>query len=83
MLAYHSFRGEDWQRAYSYNREAALKAHSFSAYEAAQNYFETSLEALKKLPRTRDRISKEIDLYFNNISNSGTVSWNGTYQYRM
>jgi len=65
MLAYHSFRGKDWQRAYRYNREAALKAHSFSAYEAAQNYFEASLEALKKLPRTRDRILQEIDLCFN------------------
>ncbi len=49
MLAHHSFRGEDWERANHYNREAGLKAHSFSAYEEAQSYFEASLEALKKL----------------------------------
>lgn len=64
-LAYHSFRGEDWERANNYNREAGLKAHAFSAYEEAQSYFEAALEALKKLPHTRDRIVQEIDLRFN------------------
>jgi len=65
MLAYHSFRGEDWQRAQRYNRQAGLKALSFSAYEVAQSYFENALESLNKLPRTRDRILQEIDLRFN------------------
>jgi tetratricopeptide (TPR) repeat protein len=64
-LAYHSFLGEDWERAYRYNREAGLKALSFSAYEEAQIYFEASIEALKKLPPTRSRIGEEIDLRFN------------------
>jgi class 3 adenylate cyclase/tetratricopeptide (TPR) repeat protein len=64
-LAYHSFQGEDWERANNYNREAGLKAHAFSAYEKAQSYFEASLHALKKLPRTRDRVLQEIDLRFN------------------
>ncbi len=65
MLAYHSFRGEDWQRAQRYNRRAGLKALSFSAYEEAQNYFEKALESLHKLSRTRERILQEIDLRFN------------------
>jgi len=65
MLAYHSFRGEDWQRAQRYNRQAGLKALSFSAYEVAQSYFEKALESLNKLPRARDRILQEIDLRFN------------------
>jgi class 3 adenylate cyclase/tetratricopeptide (TPR) repeat protein len=64
-LAYHSFRGEDWQPAFRYNREAGLKALSFSSYAEAQSYFEAALEALKKLPRTRNCIEQEIDLYFN------------------
>ena len=64
-IAYHSFLGEDWQRAYKYNRIAGLKAHSFSAYEEEQRYFEASIEALKNLPRTRGRIVEEIDLRFN------------------
>jgi len=65
MLAYHSFRGEDWQRAQRYNRQAGLKALSFSAYEEAQSYFGKALESLNKLSRTRDRILQEIDLRFN------------------
>ncbi|NIO03096.1 MAG: tetratricopeptide repeat protein [Proteobacteria bacterium] len=65
MLAYHSLQGEDWERAYRYNREAGLKAYSHSAYEQAQRYFEDALDALKKLPRERARIEQEIDLRFN------------------
>ena len=64
-IAHHSFLGEDWQRAYKYNREAGLKAHSFSAYEEEQRYFEASIEALKNLPRTKVHIVEEIDLRFN------------------
>jgi class 3 adenylate cyclase/tetratricopeptide (TPR) repeat protein len=64
-IAHHSFLGEDWQRAYKYNREAGLRAHSFSAYEEEQRYFEASIEALKNLPRTKTRIVEEIDLHFN------------------
>ena len=65
LLAYHSLLGEDWQRAYKYSREAGLKAHAFSAYEEAQEYFEAALRALHNLPRSVDRIEKEIDLSFN------------------
>ena len=65
LLAYHSLQGEDWQRAYRYSREVGLKTFSLSAYEEAQNHFEAALEALHKLPRSRDRIEKEIDLNFN------------------
>jgi class 3 adenylate cyclase/tetratricopeptide (TPR) repeat protein len=65
MLAYHSFRGEDWQRAQRYNRQAGLKALSFSAYEEAKSYFEKELESLNKLSRTKKRILQEIDLRFN------------------
>ena len=65
LFAYHSLQGEDWQRAYRYNREAGLKTFSLSAYEEAQKYFEAALEALHNLPRTRKWIEKEIDLSFN------------------
>jgi class 3 adenylate cyclase/tetratricopeptide (TPR) repeat protein len=65
ILAYHSFQGEDWERAQKYNGCAGLKALSFSAYEGAQGYFEKALESLNKLPRTRDHILEEIDLCFN------------------
>ena len=65
MLAYHSMQGEDWEPAYTYSREAGLKAYSHSSYEQSQRYFEDALNALKKLTRERARIEKEIDLRFN------------------
>jgi tetratricopeptide (TPR) repeat protein len=65
LLAYHSRQGEAWQRAYRYSREAGLKTFSLSAYEEAQNHFEAALEALHKLPQSRERIEREIDLNFN------------------
>jgi tetratricopeptide (TPR) repeat protein len=65
MLAFHFLRGADWSRAYKYNREAGLKALSLSALIETLSYFETALDALKKLPRTKNHIQKEIDLRFN------------------
>lgn len=64
-LAFHFWRGQDCQRAYQYNREAGLKAQSFSAYIEAQNFLEVALEALQMLPRTTDNLEREIDLRFN------------------
>jgi class 3 adenylate cyclase/tetratricopeptide (TPR) repeat protein len=65
MLAFHFWRGEDWPRAYKYNREAGLKAQSLSAYVETLSYLGTALQALKQLPRTRARLKQEIDLRFN------------------
>ncbi len=65
ILAYHALKGEDWERAYRYSRQAGLKAFCHSAYEEAQGYFEDALVALKKLPREKARIEEEIDLRFN------------------
>jgi tetratricopeptide (TPR) repeat protein len=41
-----------------------MRSFSLSAYEEAQEYFEAALEALRNLPRSVDRIGKEIDLSF-------------------
>ena len=65
VIAHHAFLGEDWQRAYKFNREAGLKAHSLSAYEEEQKYLEKAIEALKNLSQTKDRVVQEIDLLFN------------------
>ncbi len=65
MLAFHYRRAEDWSRAYKYNRDAGLKAQSFSAYIEALNYLKAALEALKKLPRTKVHLEQDIDLRFN------------------
>jgi hypothetical protein len=37
MLAYHFWRGEEWDRAYTYNRKVGLKALSLSAYIEGTN----------------------------------------------
>jgi class 3 adenylate cyclase/tetratricopeptide (TPR) repeat protein len=65
MLAYHFLQGEDWQRAYRYCQDSGLKAYTHSAYEQAQGYFEDALTSIRKLPREKSRIEKEIDLRFN------------------
>jgi tetratricopeptide (TPR) repeat protein len=65
ILADHFLRGEDWQRAFRYSREAGLKSLALSAYEEAQRYFEKALSALANLPATKIRIEQEIDLRFN------------------
>lgn len=64
ILAYHCLKGEDWQRAYRYNREAGLKSLSHSGYEEAQRYFEDALTAIRNLPREKTMIEQDIDLRF-------------------
>jgi class 3 adenylate cyclase/tetratricopeptide (TPR) repeat protein len=64
MLAFHFWRGEDWQRAYKYNRDAGLKAQSFSAYTESLSFLRAALVGLKKLPRSKTHLEQEIDLRF-------------------
>jgi class 3 adenylate cyclase/tetratricopeptide (TPR) repeat protein len=64
LLAYHCLQGQDWDRAYKYNREAGLKTFCLSDYEQAQRHFEAALQALKCLPSSNERIENEIDLRF-------------------
>lgn len=64
MLAYHYWRGEDWPLAYRYNREAGLKAQSFSAYTETLGFLGAALAGLKKLPRSKIHLEQEIDLRF-------------------
>jgi predicted ATPase len=63
-LAYHYGRGEDWLRAYKYNRDAGLKAQSFSAYTESLSFLKAALVGLKKLPRSKAHLEQEIDLRF-------------------
>ena len=64
ILAYHCLKGEDWQRAYRYSREAGLKSLAHSDYEEAQRYFEDALTAIRNLPREKTMIEQDIDLRF-------------------
>ena len=45
-LAYHALRGEVWDKALVYSRQAGEKALARSAHREAVGYFEQALSAL-------------------------------------
>jgi class 3 adenylate cyclase/tetratricopeptide (TPR) repeat protein len=61
-LAHHAFRGELWEKAVAYLRQAGAKALARSAYREAVPRFEQALTALASLPDTRQTIERAIDL---------------------
>src|SRR6185437_9869256 len=52
QLAQHAFRGELWDRAVEYSRQAGARAFMHSATRAASVHIEHALEALQQLPQT-------------------------------
>ena len=60
-LAHHAFRGEVWEKAVTYLRQAGAKALARSAYREAVTCFEQALAALA-LPDTRQKVERAIDL---------------------
>jgi predicted ATPase/class 3 adenylate cyclase len=63
-LAYHAFRGEVWDKALTYVRQAGAKAFARSANREAVAYFEHALVALRRLPESRHTLEQAIDLRF-------------------
>jgi class 3 adenylate cyclase/tetratricopeptide (TPR) repeat protein len=61
-LAHHALRGEVWEKALTYCRQAGEKALTRSAYREAVGSFEQALSALPHLPETRDTREQAIDL---------------------
>jgi tetratricopeptide (TPR) repeat protein len=61
-LAHHALRGEVWDKAVTYLRQAGEKAMAHSASREAGGYFEQALRALRHLPEQRDTIEQAIDL---------------------
>jgi tetratricopeptide (TPR) repeat protein len=61
-LAYHAVRGELWDRAIIYLREAARRAAMRSAYGESMASFEEALRALGHLPESRAAKAHAIDL---------------------
>jgi tetratricopeptide (TPR) repeat protein len=61
-LAHHALRGELWEKAFTYLRQAGTKALAHSAYREAATFFEQALTALHRLPDTRRTIERAIDL---------------------
>ena len=63
-LAHHAFRGEVWEKAVSYLRQAGAKAFARSSNREALASFEQALTALTHLPETRETLEQAIDLRF-------------------
>jgi class 3 adenylate cyclase/tetratricopeptide (TPR) repeat protein len=60
-LAHHALRGEVWDKAVSYLRQAGAKAHSRSAFREAVAHLNDALGAIERLPRTREMMEQAID----------------------
>jgi class 3 adenylate cyclase/tetratricopeptide (TPR) repeat protein len=61
-LAHHALRGEVWDKALAYCRQAGPKAVAHSAYREAVAYFEQALIAIGHLPESRETLEQAIDL---------------------
>ena len=61
-LAHHAFRGEVWEKAVIYLRQAGKKAAARSADREAAAYFEQALEVLTHLPLNRAIRELGVDL---------------------
>jgi class 3 adenylate cyclase len=61
-LAHHALRGEVWDKALAYCRQAGEKAMARSAYREAVGYFEQALSTLPHLPEQRHTREQAIDL---------------------
>ena len=63
-LAHHALRGEVWDKAVAYCRQAGDKALARSANREAVACFEQALVALEHLPEGRERHEQAIDVRF-------------------
>jgi class 3 adenylate cyclase/tetratricopeptide (TPR) repeat protein len=61
-LPHHALRGEVWDKAVTYCRQAGEKAMARPAHREAMGYFEQALSALAHLPEQRDTLEQAIDL---------------------
>jgi class 3 adenylate cyclase/tetratricopeptide (TPR) repeat protein len=51
-LAYHAVRGEVWDKAVTYSRQAGIRAYNRAAFRASALWGEQALDALGHLPET-------------------------------
>jgi class 3 adenylate cyclase/tetratricopeptide (TPR) repeat protein len=63
-LAHHALRGEVWDKALAYGRQAGERALARSAHREAVACFEQALVAQRHLPESRETLEQAIDLRF-------------------
>ncbi len=64
VIAHHAFRGEVWDKAVRYFRQAGSKASGRSAYREAVSCFEQALTALHHLPQNRGSLEQALAIRF-------------------
>jgi predicted ATPase/class 3 adenylate cyclase len=74
QLAYHAVRGEVWDKALPYLRQAGAKAFARAASYEAVACFEQALTVLQQLPASRDTMVQAIDLRFE-LRNALLLLW--------
>jgi len=62
LLAHHAFRGELWQKAVTYLRQAGVKAADRSANREGVGFFDQAIAALSHLPQNREALELAVDL---------------------
>jgi class 3 adenylate cyclase/tetratricopeptide (TPR) repeat protein len=61
-LAHHALRGELWEKAVTYLRQAGLRAMARAANREAIDHLEQALGTLRRLPETRETTELTIDI---------------------
>jgi tetratricopeptide (TPR) repeat protein len=61
-LAHHALRGELWEKAVAYLRQAGLRTMARAAYRDAIGHLEQALGALRRLSETRETTELTIDI---------------------
>jgi tetratricopeptide (TPR) repeat protein len=61
-LAHHALRGEVWDKALAYSRQAAGKAIGRSAHREAWSHLEQAITMLPHLPQTKATLEQAVDL---------------------
>jgi tetratricopeptide (TPR) repeat protein len=61
-LAQHAVRGELWERAATYLRQAGAKAAARSALVDARGWFEQALGALEQMPETQSTLTEGFEI---------------------
>ena len=61
-LAYHAVRGEVWDKALPYLRQAGMKAFTHSAHREAATWLKQGLAVLAHLPESKETLEQAIDL---------------------
>src|SRR5262245_25787635 len=81
-LAHHALRGELWEKAVAYSRQAGLRAMARGANREALAHLEQALGALRHLPEARETTELTVDLHIdlrNALANLGEVARMGEH----